>query len=311
MKTKLARNLLIIFFLFFGTEKLACGTNNSVIITVGNHPITRLDLIKEIKFITILSNVDINEDNKEQIKDLAIQSLIKRSIKKIEIEKQEINRYNSVDLERQILTVAKNLGLEKKEELKFFLKQRNLEYKDLVKKFEIDLKWNTLIFKLYKDKVSLNTLEIENKINSELNKVKSGRSLLLSEIQINLLSEGLEATADKVFLKIKEDGFENAARSLSISGSSENGGDIGWIKENKLSKKIYENVKDLKNGELSKPILADGIVIIIKKYDEKNNENNLEAIKKNIVHQEKMKKLDMFSNSHYSGLERKVKIKFL
>ena len=48
MKTKLARNLLIIFFLFFVTEKLACGTNNSVIITVGNHPITRLDLIKEM-----------------------------------------------------------------------------------------------------------------------------------------------------------------------------------------------------------------------------------------------------------------------
>ena len=77
------KKLLIIFFLFFSTERLVGETNNSIIITVGNHPITRLDLIKEIKFITILSNVDINENNKEQIKDLAIQSLIKRSIKNI------------------------------------------------------------------------------------------------------------------------------------------------------------------------------------------------------------------------------------
>ena len=55
--------------------------------------------IKEDPSIDSSENHAINEDNKEQIKDLAIQSLIKRSIKKIEIEKQEINRYNSVDLE--------------------------------------------------------------------------------------------------------------------------------------------------------------------------------------------------------------------
>ena len=310
MKIKLAKKLVIIFFLFFGAEKLACETKNSIIITVGNHPITRLDLIKEIKFIAILSNIDISKDNQKQIKDLAIQSLVKRAIKENEIENLEITRYNSKDLDYQVSAVAKNLGLNK-EEFKIFLKQRNLEYKDLVKRFKIDLKWNTLIFKLYKDKISLNTLEIENKINSELEKLKSGKSLLLSEIQINLLSEGLEATANKIFLKIKEKGFENTARNLSISSSSENGGSIGWIKENKLSKKIYEYIKDLKNGELSKPILTEGTVIIIKKIDEKNNENNLEVIKKNIVRQEKMKKLEMFSNSHYSGLERKIKVKFL
>ena len=93
---------------------------------------------------------------------------------------------------------------------------------------------------MYKDKVSL-SLEIENKINSELDKVKWW-SLLLSEIQINLLSEGLGLQRIK-FLKIKEEGFENAARNLSISGSSENGGDIGWIKENKLSKKFMKMLK--------------------------------------------------------------------
>ena len=55
------KKLLIIFFLFLGTEKLFSETNNSIIITVGSQPITRLDLIKEIKFIAILSKVNINE----------------------------------------------------------------------------------------------------------------------------------------------------------------------------------------------------------------------------------------------------------
>ena len=52
-------------------------------------------------------------------------------------------------------------------------------------------------------------------------------------------------------------------------------------------------------------------MIIILKKDEKNNSYNLENIKNNIVKQEKMKKLEMFSNSHYSDLEKKTNINFL
>ena len=92
------------------------------------------------------------------------------------------------------------------------------------------MKWNTAIFKLYKNKISLNTLEIEDKINSELKKTKLNKSLLLSEIQVNLSSEGLELTTNKVLSKIEEVGFENAARDLGVSESAKNGGNIGWIK---------------------------------------------------------------------------------
>ena len=189
------KKLLIIFFLFFSTERLVGETNNSIIITVGNHPITRLDLIKEIKFIAILSKININERNKEEIKNVAVQSLVKRAIKKNEIERLKITRYSQKDLDSQISTIAKNLGLDK-EDLEIFLKQQNLRYEDMVKSFEIDLKWNTAIFKLYKNKISLNTVEIENKINAELDKIKSNKSLLLSEIQVNLSNEGLEATTN-------------------------------------------------------------------------------------------------------------------
>ena len=123
---------------------------------------------------------------------------MKRAIKKNEIERLKITRYSQKDLDSQISTIAKNLGLDK-EDLEIFLKQQNLRYEDIVKSFEIDLKWNTAIFKLYKNKISLNTVEIENKINAELDKIKSNKSLLLSEIQVNLSNEGFEATTNKIF----------------------------------------------------------------------------------------------------------------
>ena len=42
--------------------------NNKIIISVGDYPITTIDLLKEIKLIAILSDTDINQNNREQIK---------------------------------------------------------------------------------------------------------------------------------------------------------------------------------------------------------------------------------------------------
>ena len=304
------KKLLVIFFLLINTEQLSSQIDNSIIITVGNYPITRLDLVKEMKIITVLSKIRINQENKKQVKDLAIQSLVKRSIKKNEIERLKITRFNKKDVDFQISNISKNLGLEK-EDFKIFLQQNNIKYEDISERFEIDLKWNSAIFKLYKNKITLNTIEIEDKINSEVEKVKLSKSVLLSEIQVNVSSENLESTTNNVLSEIKEVGFDKAAIKLSISNSAKDGGNIGWINENKLSMTIYEGIKNLKKGEISKPIILEETMIIILKKDEKNNSYNLENIKNNIVKKEKMKKLEMFSNSHYSDLEKKTNINFL
>ncbi len=305
------KKLLIFFFLFLSTEQLMSETNNGIVITVGNHPITRFDLIKEIKFIAVLSNININKSNREEIKNLAIQTLIKRSIKQNEIDRLKITNYNPKDLENQISSLSNNLGLDRNG-FKTLLTENNLKYEDVIKGLEVDLKWNTAIFKLYKNKITLNTIEIEDKLNSELEKIKLDKTVLLSEIQVNVLAEGLEATTEKIFAKISQSGFENTAKELSISASSQNGGNIGWIKESKLSKEIYENIKNLKKGDIGKPISAGESIIFIKKIDERDTSApDLETIKKRIVYQEKMKKLDMFSNSHYSDLERRTKVRFL
>ena len=311
MKKILINNLLVIFFLVFSFEKISANSNNSIIITVGNYPITRLDLVKEIKFIAVLSKIEIDENNKKKIKDLAVKTLVKRAIKEQEIDRLKITRYSKKDLDKQVVATAKNLGFNK-EGLKVFLGEQNLSYEDLIKKYEIDLKWNTAIYELYKNKISLNTLEIEDKIKSELEKPKlDGKSILLSEIQVNLSGEGLDTTSKKVLLKIKELGFEGAAKNLSISSTAQVGGNLGWIKENKISANIFNKIKNLKNGEISNPIIVDDIVIFIKKIDEKEESVDLDTIKKNVVYSEKIKKLEMFSNAHYSDLERSMQVKFL
>ena len=73
--------LLFILFVTFQYSKVFSKINNSVIISVGDQPITQLDLIKEMKIISIITNNKIDDNNKEGIKNIAVQALIKRKIK--------------------------------------------------------------------------------------------------------------------------------------------------------------------------------------------------------------------------------------
>ena len=167
MRKKIYINLITVFLLLFQADILFGQTNNKIIITVGKYPITYFDLFKEIKMVSILSNSEINENNREQIKNLAIASLIKKKIKIGEIEKLGIKNYNKRDLEQLIQNTSRRIGLDKNG-LKDLLKKNNLSFDSLVKRFKTDLMWNSMIFQIYKNKISLNTVEIENKMNLEL-----------------------------------------------------------------------------------------------------------------------------------------------
>ena len=204
----------VVFFFLFQTEKILSQTNNTIIVSVGDYAITRLDLFKEIKIIAILSNTRIDETNRDQIRNLAIKSLIKRKIKQGELEKRNISRYNRKQLNFMIDNASNKIGLDRNG-LKELFEKNNLIFENLVKKFEIDLQWNYMIFQIYKNRISLNTAEIENKIN------------------------------------------------------------------------LY-----LENSQ-------------------KENKEDIETIKEKIVDVEKEKKLKMFSNLHYSNLERLTQINFL
>ena len=301
--------ILILLFIFYFV-KVNSNINNSVIISVGNQPITYLDLIKEMRLISFLNNIKVDKSNRETVKSVAVQGLITRKIKEIEINKFKIKEFNKSDLQNLIRRTSQKLGTTEKG-LEKILLQKNLSINNLQERFEIDLKWNTLIFQLYKNKVVLNTNEMENKIRYEMENIKERRMFLLSEIEINRTQNNDATTLDNIFKNIEVEGFENTAKKFSISNSAQYGGNIGWINENNLSKKIYENIKFLKTEEISRPIYLNDTIVIIKKAGERVFEKNIEKIKDKIVREEKEKKLQMFSKAHYSKLEKTIQISFL
>ena len=180
------------FFFLFQSETSFTQTKNTIIISVGNYPVTRLDLLKEIKLIAILSNTQINNENQEQIKALAVKSLIKRNIKTGELQRRKSDRYNTKQLNFLIDNTAKKLGVDRNG-LKQILEKHNLSYETLIERFKTDLKWNNMIFQIYKNKISLNTTEIENKIQLYLeNSKKTNTQINISSIKEKIVGEERE-----------------------------------------------------------------------------------------------------------------------
>ncbi len=192
MKKKIIISFLTLFFFLFQSETSFTQTKNTIIISVGNYPVTRLDLLKEIKLIAILSNTQINNENQEQIKALAVKSLIKRNIKTGELQRRKSDRYNTKQLNFLIDNTAKKLGVDRNG-LKQILEKHNLSYETLIERFKTDLKWNNMIFQIYKNKISLNTTEIENKIQLYLeNSKKTNTQINISSIKEKIVGEERE-----------------------------------------------------------------------------------------------------------------------
>ena len=118
---------------------------------------------------------------------------------------------------------------------------------------------------------------------------------------------------DKIKNQIKNEGFEEVAKKLSISNSKQTGGDLGWLSENSISQKVIDVIAKTEIGKVSKPIIIPEGVLLFKVREKriKKTDSTLEQIKDELVNNEKTKILNIHSLAHYDKIRRSVSIKFL
>ena len=241
------------------------------------------------------------------MQSIAFSSIKKTIIKKIEIEKYKINNYSVEDFNNYLFGLEKNLGLQNitlEEHFKKYRANFNI-FKDHV---IINLKWNTLIYSLYKKELDVDEELIKTELNRQLAKEKKIEEFNLSEI---VLEDWNENKFIEIQKSIKNNGFEKTATIYSNSVSSTKGGAIGWVSSKSISKDYLEVISKMDKMQISKPVKVNNNVVIIKLNDKRIlNQNNLNVkkIEKNVIQKKKEEKLNIFSNSHYLDLERKTYI---
>lgn len=307
----LKKILIILIFLSITTVKVKTEINDSIFATVGNKVITRSDIVNEIKITLISTGQTFSEEKLKILQTGAVKALIERNIKKMEISKYENLAINQKDLFDEIDKLAQSMNVDI-DTLENTLASNGIRYETLIDIYKTELLWNTLIFELYKNNVTVNKEEVEEQLASVQNK-KEILEYLISEIVIGHINEKeRDAEIEKIKSSIKIEGFENVAMKLSISESSLDGGNIGWISENTLPKNLKSIIEGIQIGEVSEAIiLAEGI-LFFKLRDKRKVENtvDLEIIKNQIIKREKLKILNMHSISHYDKLRRNITIKY-
>ena len=175
MKLKNINIFLIIFLCIIQNNFLNAKINNSIIVKVGNEIITAHDVENEVKTILMLQGLTLNQENINKVQNFAVQTLIRNSIKENEIKKYNEESYNKIDLEKYLKRVSKSLNIEVFD-LEEYFDLRGINYTSFVERYKNELKWNTLIFKLYKNQISLNTVEIENELLIKIDEVKKNNT---------------------------------------------------------------------------------------------------------------------------------------
>ena len=304
-KLKILSFILIIIFSNF-TNLIAF--ENKILFKVENEIITTIDIYEEIKFLKSF-NPNIQNFKETELFEISKNSILKDKIKKIEI--MNFVKELKVD-DRFIIQLIKNkysnIDINSLENFENYLRDNNLNIKNIKEKFYIQIIWNDLIFQKFQDKVIIDREKIKNKILQDSQK-EHQRELLLSEITFNVNDKkDFQDKYEKILSDIKAIGFKKAAITYSNSNTATNGGLIGWIKEESLNQNIKEIVSRLAPGELSRPIRTTSGFIILKIEDEKKYSTSLNINEKieEIVKFKTNDQLSQFSSMYFNKIKKNL-----
>ena len=287
---------------------LIAKTSNKILLKVENEIITNYEVKDKILRTLYLTNQEINQYNINKLKKRSLDSIVQLKIKKIELLKYNLN-LDQIQLTTYLNRISNNdiLGFQEN-----FIKNR-LSYDLFLDEVKTELKWKKLIYEIYSKKISFN----EDSINDELEEIiknnKKIEEVNISEIEIMVDQQSNKTNTIEIQNDIKEIGFENAALKYSISPSSAQKGNLGWLNVKTLSNQIYDIIYKMQPGEISEPIKKQNSILFLKINDRRvseTNKLNLSELKKNLLNQRKNELFNLYSQSHISKLKNSILIEY-
>ena len=280
---------------------------NKILFKVNNEIVTSLDILHELKYLQTI-NKEFEIIKKEEAFQISKNSLIREKIKEIEIKKivREI-KFKDKIFDNLILKYFKELKITSISEFEKFFLSKDIDPNKIRKKITIEVLWNELVYNKYQKNIKIN----KQLIIDDLKKNDKQLEFLISEILFNISeNEDLDDKLNLINQSIEENNFSQAALVYSISETANKGGKLGWVKESILSKNILIELKKLKIGEHTDPILVPGGFLILRLLDLREISKNFDLNKeiKKIVNEKTNQQLNRFSNIYFNKIKKDIKI---
>ena len=299
MKNKKLIFYIILSIIFLSKNALA-QINNKIILKVENEIITSYELKNKILTTLFLSNQEINQSNIDKLKKKSVELLIEDKLKLIELKKYNFEADNSRT--RKYLNSISSNNIQNLIEN---FNKNNLDFNLFKKEVETQLKWQELIYNIYKNKISIDENIINDELKNLMRKNTNFKEFKISEIEIFASENDNKNKIKEVQDEINKNGFSVAAIKLSMSTSSKNKGNLGWINSKSLSNQIKDIITSMKVGDVSKPIFQQDRILFLKLDDTREislDTNDIEKFKNKIIDQKKNELFNLYSKSHLSKL---------
>ena len=271
---------------------------------INDEIITNIDVENESSYLIALNN-ELTKLSDTKILEIAKNSIIKETVKKIELLKYFTLDQNNPFLDKVIKDFYLKLQLNNEDEFEKYLSNYNLTIQDIKKKIEIETVWNQLIYEKFKNQVTINNDALKKRINQNIISETNTKYQLSEIIFDKRKDEPLNKTIKKIHQSIMDIGFKNTANIYSVGDSAKFGGDIGWVDEDNLSNKTVNIIKKLKIGEFSKKIHIGNSYLILKVDNIKKEKNKIDKKKEfsKMVLFEQNKQLEKFSKIYYNKIK--------
>ncbi len=299
----------IYFFLLINSSHTLVNAQSNIVVKVENEIITNYDIKNKILSSLYLANQPINQENINKVKENALNSCIQNKLKKI-----ELSRFDIKNDSKQVSNYIRSITSRDMEYLKKEFNKNEIDFDLFLDEVETQVKWQKLIFNIYSKKINLNEELIDKEISKIMKESLMLKEFKLAEIEIPKNNNEIDKNnIIQIKKEINEIGFEKTALRYSISPSSNNNGEIGWVNEKSLSEKILKIIKDFKIGEISEPIPKQESFLFLKLIDMKISQIediNKFKLKENLIKQKKNELFELYSRSHLSKLKNTSLIEY-
>ena len=297
--------IFILLFFFQISDLVALETQ--IISRIEKIIITNIDIKNEYRYL-IATNKNIEDLKKEQILQIAKDSLVNDSVKEIEILKNFSDLEISQEyLDRTIKMTFNRLGFDNLQDFRNYLEEYKTNYEYIKKKIQIEALWNQIIFQKFSEEIMINQDQIKKNIESEIKKNEYFKSYLISELIFEAQNNNeIEKKYKEIKKSININGFEKTVLLFSVGDSKKKNGTIGWLKETEMSDVIKSEITTINVNQFTKPITIPGAFLILyinEIKDEKLN-INLEQELQKAINREKNKKLSQYSQIFFNKVKK-------
>ena len=299
----------ILTLVIFSYKNVVAKVQNNIVIKIESEVITNFEIKNKILMTLTLLEKDINQENINALKKQSLESLIQHKLRKI-----ELSKYNIKDDRNQIEQYLNSISSNNIENLKSKFKSNKVDYDLFLDEIKTQFKWQKLIYQIYSKKIEIDKNMIDRELTQFLKQNEKIEEYWLSEIEIFIDNN---STDQKKIIELEEqiktNGFKKTAIQFSVSSTSQSEGDLGWISSKSLSAKVFNILKKMSIGEISKPIIKQNTVLFLKLNDKRNskvNEVNLVKLRESLINQKKNELFSLYSNSHLSKLKNNSLIEY-